>query len=104
MLNLTQLYDAGFIAIIAYTFSVLMTDQGDIFEWYYHILDKLKMKRRWYSHFANPLGWCEKCFAGQLALWYYLYKNWGAVDICGLIAFICLSVFLTVLIRKFKLK
>lgn len=107
MLTLIEVYNAALIAVVAFTFSVLMTDQGDIFAWYYQLLDKMKMKKRWYSHFANPLGWCEKCSAGQIAFWYYIYTSvFGNHDyrLDGHIAFVCLAVFLTVVIRKFKLK
>ena len=103
MLTLFQCVNAGLIAIIAYTFSVHMTDRGDIFGWWYQILDKIKMKKRWYSELAKPFGWCEKCTAGQLAFWYYLYESvfgncYYRAD--GHIAFVCLAVLFTVLLSK----
>ena len=67
------------IAIIAFTYSYLLTRPNALFCGLYNFLDiKLNAKR-------DGLGphWlfmilihCEKCIAGQAALWIYLYLNW----------------------------
>ena len=51
---------------------------------------------------CEPLGGCEYCVAGQLALWYYLYKNWHEYDIIEHILFITLTIFIVEIINVWK--
>ena len=57
---------AVIVGIVAWVFVFILMDSGMIFERWWLVLNKLPM---WLS---KPLGACEYCFAGQLALWYYL--------------------------------
>lgn len=56
------------IAIVAWVFSNILIDEGMIFEKWWLVLNKLP---NWLS---KPLGACEYCLAGQIALWYYIVK------------------------------
>lgn len=99
------------IAIGAYTFSVLLTEGEMILSPVY---------KRLYAFFktderqdeGKPVHWlfkilmyCEKCVAGQWALWYFLYKEFNTYMYAftfNLIAlhlfFVLLTVFITYLI------
>lgn len=66
---LSALYLALAIGMIAYVYAVIMTDPDQIFEHF----------RKWAeahlpSFLFMPLIGCEKCVAGQLALWTLIFK------------------------------
>jgi len=54
------------IAIFAVVFSDLLTRRGELLERYGFWLDRLEKK---HPKLAKPLGYCAKCFGGQIALW-----------------------------------
>lgn len=62
------------IAIFAWVFSCILIDNGMIFERWWDVLNKLP------EYIKKPLGACEYCLAGQIALWYYIveYVHCGA--------------------------
>jgi hypothetical protein len=67
------------VACVGYVFTIILMDYGMIFHWYknllYHLCEylggcnKYEFYLKW---IGKPLGLCETCFTGQLALWYYL--------------------------------
>jgi len=64
------------ISIIAFMFVRLGEPEG-IFCWYQKLIEGLP----WWLR--NPLGWCEKCFAGQALAWIYLilhYKDYNLLE------------------------
>lgn len=74
------------ISLIAFMF-VALGEPGMIFSWYRKLIDPLP---EW---LYNPLGGCQYCFAGQCALWYFLFTQ--PFNIINLLFFISLSIFLT---------
>lgn len=64
------------ISVFSFVYTVLLTDVDMIFNYLYNFLENNTKKKdgsnRWY--FYVLIG-CEKCVAGQLALWLYLKKN-----------------------------
>lgn len=83
------------IGITAYVFSIILIDDDMIFGWWGKQLHKLPT---WLS---KPLGYCEYCLAGQLALWYYLYKYFNNYDIAEHIMMVSLSIFTVEFINIF---
>lgn len=59
--------------------------------WYGNLIDKLPT---WLSF---PLGRCEKCLSGQLALWYFVFHYNGIIE---LILSITTTIFITYIITK----
>lgn len=72
MLGAFTLFKALQLATLAYVVCVLLMRPGYIFMPYAKLLLKLNKKASW---LAKPLGYCELCFAGQLALWVWLEQN-----------------------------
>ena len=74
--------------IVGWVFCLILIDEGMIFEKWWNIINRLPM---WLS---KPLGSCEFCFTGQLALWYYLYFAWrtDAYNAFYHIAFISIAI------------
>ena len=66
-----MIWDAVLIGICAWVFSHILIDDGNILGWWGELIWKLP---NWLS---SPLGECEYCLAGQMALWYYLYVNFN---------------------------
>jgi len=81
------------IAICAFVYVVLLTEPyyilGDLYGF-------LEPRLPWWLF--KPMMGCEKCVAGQLALWIYLYQNYKVYDLyhaCTHIFFICLTIITT---------
>lgn len=75
------------LAVTAYVFSDLLSTDKMIFRPYFNLIEKLP------KYFSFPLGVCNKCFAGQISLWYFLFKE-NRIDA------VIFSVMLTILITK----
>lgn len=75
------------IGITAWVFTNILIDPDMIFGFWYRILDKMP---EW---IAKPMGKCEYCLAGQLALWYYLFKSFDNYDLIAHILLVSLSIF-----------
>ena len=86
------------IGISAYVFTNILLDPDMIFGWFNKVLDKLPL---W---LAKPLGKCEYCLAGQLALWYYLIVNFKDYDIVNHILYVSLAIFVVELINIYSNK
>ena len=84
------------VGIVAWVFVFILIDTGMIFEKWWVVLNKLP---QWLS---KPLGSCEYCFAGQLALWVYLIQRLivGSYNVFEHIAFISIAIFTTKIINK----
>lgn len=57
------------IAVIAYTYKEII-GREDILNWWFKF--GLRFENRF---FYRPIWGCEKCFAGQVAFWIYIF-NW----------------------------
>lgn len=66
MLTITDIQWAFQIAVFAVVFSDILTRKGMVFEQYGGWLERLELTR---PKLAHPLGYCCKCFSGQVALW-----------------------------------
>jgi len=94
--------DSLVIAISAWVYVFILLKEGMVLGWLWKILDKLP---EWLQ---DPLGGCEYCVAGQMALWYYLYKNWNEYDVAfcdtliGHILFITTTIFVVEIINQWK--
>ena len=73
MLTLTHIQIIAQIAVVAVTFSNLLARPKMIFAWYGRWLDKLETSEKW-GWIAYPIGYCEKCTAGQIALWVFVAR------------------------------
>lgn len=93
-----SLYEPILIAVCAYVYSVILTEQEMIFNKLYLFAEN-KLPR-WLSH---PLISCVYCVAGQMALWYYLVKYWENYNLIYHILYICFAIFtVDVILRIFK--
>ena len=84
------------IAIFSYVFCELLTEADMLLNWYYKLIDNIKGKIKY------PLGYCSKCFAGQIALWVY-FKNFDYLSLnyyISHILFITLTIFITYTISQ----
>lgn len=68
MLDCSQILLAGFLAVTAYVFSCILIEDGMLLNKYQKVLNKLP------ECLANPLGACDLCFGGHIALWFYIFK------------------------------
>jgi hypothetical protein len=71
----------------------ILTAPGFIFDWYIRLIDKLP------DYVKKPIGWCHYCFAGQIALFAYLYIC-GDYNIFLHIIFIINAIFFTDIFTK----
>ena len=60
--------EAIITGIVAWVFCRILIEPGMIFGGWWQILNRLP---EWLS---KPLGACEYCFGGQLALWYFIFS------------------------------
>lgn len=73
------------IAIFAYVYSNLLTEPNQILSGVYKKLysffktDKRLMEGRGPHWLFKILIHCERCIAGQLALWFTLFGNWFSI-------------------------
>jgi hypothetical protein len=80
------------IGIIGWTFVHILIDVDMIFSRWWIVLNKLP------DWLAKPLGKCEYCLSGQIALWYFII-NYG-FNLAYLVAFVSVSIFTCKLINK----
>jgi hypothetical protein len=100
MMPVTKLIDlhltAFAIVIIAFVYSYVLTRPymilGDAYGW---------MEERLPQWLFFPLIGCEKCVAGQMALWYYIYYSFAINSYSPLqhIYFICITIFIIPFIK-----
>ena len=87
--------DSILLAIAAWVYVHLLLKEGMVLSWFNNVLDRLP---EWLS---EPLGGCEYCVAGQMALWYYLYKM-ESYNLVEHILFITLTIFIVEIINVWK--
>lgn len=97
--------EAAAIAVIAFTYAVILVEPEEILERFYKLIYKLANKTkseceppkfRWWF---KPVIDCEKCVAGQIALWYYLIKYRSAYNFIDHLLLICTSIFIVTFIK-----
>lgn len=79
--------EAIIIGITAWVFTLILIEPDMIFYKYGQLIRKLP---DWLN---KPLGLCEYCFAGQLALWYFIYYSCGNYNLFFHIGFISVAIF-----------
>lgn len=98
---------AFLISILAFTYSYILTQPGEIFSSLYLKLDILfkNDKRMIEGKGMHPifklLIGCPKCVSGQLSLWYFVLNNFENLTyklIFDLPLFVALTIFLTCII------
>ena len=62
------------IAIFAFVFCNILMQYGKIFHFYWVALDYFKSHYK-LGFLANPLGYCDLCFCGQIGFWsaYFMF-------------------------------
>ena len=83
------LITASAISVIAFVFSYILSDEGEVLAWYHRLIERLP------DWLHKPLGGCPRCFAGQMGLWYGFTLDWRSH-----IVLIFLSILLTDLMQK----
>ena len=81
------------ISVCAFVYVVLLTEPYYIFGDLYAYLET---RLPWYIF--KPIMGCEKCVAGQLSMWGYLYLNYLEYDLHHAfthVFFICLTIIIT---------
>lgn len=99
------------IAIFAFTYSYLLTEENQIFNNLYNALESLLTDANGKTHWLfNVLIGCEKCVAGQIALWIYFSQNiFGYIldpfhTILNHLFFVTTAIFFTALIKNIYIK
>ncbi len=100
------------IAMIAFVYSVLLTEQHALFCGVYNFLYELFETDERISE-GKPMHWlfmiligCDRCVAGQIALWFFLYRNYElyAGDFFEALlihlGFVSLTILLTVALKE----
>jgi hypothetical protein len=82
------------LAVFAWVFTFL-TREGEVLSFYGRLIDKIP-----YDDLYKPLGGCNRCFGGQVALWYYLIVHFHDYNFFEHIVFICATIFFVMLIDK----
>ena len=100
MNNSEQIIFSIKIAVIAYTYSVILTSPGMFLDWWWKLLDKLIGK---YPVIFKPIIDCYKCVAGQMILWAYIIKVFVLKQILfsafELIYLICITIFFSLILN-----
>ena len=62
-------------AIIGVVYSLVLAGEDTPLNPWYRWLDDWHSRGGWRSWVASPIGGCEKCLSGQLALWSSVYLS-----------------------------
>jgi len=84
------------LAIAAWVYCYILLKDGMILGWLENWIARLP------SWLCEPLGGCEYCVAGQMALWFYLYRNFYEYDLIEHILFITTTIFIVEIINVWK--
>lgn len=84
------------IAVVAYIYSVVLTEPGMFLNPLYRLLNSWNEKGILPDWLFYPLIGCSKCVSGQMALWYYVVTctSYNVVDHILLISYTILFVVL----------
>ena len=88
------LIDVILIGLICSVYIHYLTGDGDIMYKYYLLLTRLP---EWV---AKPLGLCEYCLSGQIALWYYILTYKLSISI---VAYVSGAILMTNIFNKLNL-
>jgi len=106
MLTFLDIFQAFQLAVLGFVFSCVLMAQGKLLEPWLDFLTDFKKANRVARWLSNPLGLCEACFTGQLALWVWLAQNWEKLEISTFAAllewalFISFSILFVVFIKE----
>lgn len=67
-------------AIIGLLWTHVLTESGNIFGWWPQVANKISNHKAWIKIAYG----CEKCIAGQIALWWTVYRCIPEYDIASL--------------------
>ncbi len=95
-------YELSFlIAVFAYVYSNILTDEDQLLNWVYNKLDQKIVRYRWIFHVVIH---CEKCISGQAALWLYLYFNFFKYNFLHHLFFITFTILAAEFIKQIHKK
>lgn len=77
-------------AITAVVIFEVLFEPGMIFGFWYQFLERLNVSAPW---LAKPLGYCGKCFSGQIGFWFYLVEYRGEWQFFDHAFFTCATIF-----------
>jgi hypothetical protein len=77
-----ELIDIVKVGIFAWVITFLMRP-GEVLSFYGKLIDKIK-----YDFIYKPLGGCNRCCAGQIALYFYLIKYFHSYNFFDHVFFI----------------
>ena len=91
------------IAVTAHVFNHVLMGENMIFGWYNNLLERWSFdietgEQRWFYYLAKPLGYCDVCFGGQLALLFYIF--YGDYNLIIHIFFISLTILFIKWLKK----
>lgn len=104
------------IAVFAFVYTNILTQNGEVlgevYAFFYNVFDTPKREAEGlgYHWLFKMIMQCEKCVAGQAALWSYLiirfneYSNVSFTLVLLHVTFITLTIFLTIIIKLIYLK
>ena len=104
MLELIHVFHAFQFAVAGYVFSEVLTQQDYILEGYMDLL--IDLVNAGYKWVAFPLGYCAKCFTGQITFWTWLSLNFNKYNVDAWETFIShvlivsFSIFFVIPIKK----
>ena len=87
--------ESVYIAIIAYVYSVVLTDAGMLLNKPYLFLERVLP-----AWLFSPLMGCCYCVTGQMALWYYLFVFWNKYKVFDHIFFVSFAIICECIIIK----
>ncbi len=86
-----------FVAVVvvsAYTFTNILAQPEMIFGWYADLIDRLP------NWIAKPLGKCDLCLSGQLALWGYVVAFYDTYSVVVHYLVVLFSIFFLHVFKK----
>lgn len=104
------------IAMIAFVYSVLLTEENALLNGTYNRLydwfktDERAAKGKPVDPIFMLIMYCERCIAGQIAFWFFIYENWIYYfedPIQALLyhfGFVALTIILTVTLKESYIK
>lgn len=92
-----DIFNALWIAVSAWVITGPLMDSDMVLEPYRIWLERISRRALW---LAKPMGLCGTCFAGQFALWFFLFDTRGVFAPVSIVFFICITIFLHTLIAK----
>ena len=82
------------LGVIAYALGVMM-QPNMVLNWYYRLIDRIP-----YDFIFKPLGGCNICLSGQIALWFYLITYWKEYNLFEHIFYVCGTITITLILDK----